>query len=427
VSNLRISLPYGKKKTITFEAPDKNIYFVVDRGKLPALKDIKEEISSALKNPINAPPLSEMVKPRSKVLIIGDDVTRPTPQHLILPTLLDELNRIGVPDDSIEVVIGLGTHRYMTDKEIEEKYGKEVIERIPVVNHDYKDPVQLVNMGKTESGIPVSVNKKLYEADFVISVGNIVPHTTAGWGGGGKNVQPGVCGEETTEQTHVMASKMYVRGEELIGDPDNRMRKEIEAIALNAGLKMIINTVLNEEDEISSLFVGNVVTAHRKGVEYARQAYCPKIPGLADIVVVACHPADIDYWQGVKPLSYAVKAVKPGGSIILAAEFPEGISRTHPAVRDMGTWSCEEILEAIDKNDVPYDDLVAASTILMHSKIREKVKIICCSEGMHESDKEALGMLHATTLEEALEMAFRSQGKNAKLGILKCGEIVPVM
>ncbi|MEM2178337.1 MAG: nickel-dependent lactate racemase [Candidatus Methanomethylicaceae archaeon] len=422
-----IDLPYGKKRIITLEVPDENIYFIIDRSKLPTLKNIKKKISQALKNPIDASPLLKMVKPRNKVLIIGDDITRPTPQNLILPTLLNELNKIGISDNNIEIIIGLGTHRYMTDKEIEEKYSKEVIERVSVLNHNYKDRNQLINMGKTESGIPISVNKKLYEADFIISTGNIVPHLTAGWGGGGKSIQPGVSGEETTEQTHIMAAKMYVRGERLVGDPDNKMRKEIEAVALKAGLKMIINTVLNEKDEISNIFIGDVIKAHRKGVEYAKQAYCPKIPGLADIVIVACHPADIDYWQGTKPLSYAIEAVKPRGTVILIAEFPDGISPTHPAIKDMGAWSCKEVLEAIEKGNVPYDDLIAASAMLVHSKIREKVEIICYSEGISESDKEALGMLHASTLEEAIEMAFKSQRKDAKVGILKCGEILPIL
>ncbi|MEM2921893.1 MAG: nickel-dependent lactate racemase, partial [Candidatus Bathyarchaeia archaeon] len=260
-----IDLPYSKGE-VTIEIPDRNLYFVVDRGKLPATKDIRGEVIKALRDPIACQPLSKHVSSESKVVIVGDDITRPTPQETIMPAVLDELNSYGIRDDKIEVLIGLGTHRQMSDGEILEKYGREVVERVTILNHDYTDDRALVNMGTTESGIPVYVNKMLFEVDFVMCVGNLVPHETAGWGGGGKGIQPGVCGEETTTYTHVMATKMLVEGRTMAGDPDNPMRKEIELVARKAGLKMILNTVLNERNAVSKVFAGDLVRAHREGV-----------------------------------------------------------------------------------------------------------------------------------------------------------------
>ena len=421
---MRIKLPYGKDKTVIVDILDKNVLFVADRGVAPPLKNPRDEVRRALKKPIGTPSLQELVGPKDKVIIVGDDITRPTPQSIIVPVLLDELNAVGIPNENIQVIIALGTHREMGEKEIREKYGSEVVKRVPVVNHDFKDLKKLVDMGKTETGIPISVNKEVYDADFVIGVGNIVPHCLAGWAGGGKIIQPGVCGEETNAMTHVMAAKVRPVTK-LVGNLDSRVRREIDAIAVKAGLKLIVNTVLNREDKISHVVVGDPIKAFREGVKVAQGIYCPEVPGLADIVVVSSYPADIDYYQACKPLAYASLAVKQGGTMVLITPSPEGISPIHPILKERATLTYSENLEAIDKKEI--DDLIAGAILLVHAQIMERAEVICYSNGLTDEDKKALGFKHANTVEEAMEMAFKSQGKDAKVGILKCGEILPIM
>ena len=421
---MQVTLPYGKEKIVTPEIPDKNIYFLIDRGEVPALKNPGEDIGRELRNPIGSPPLSEMVKPKDRVVILGDDMTRPTPQDIIIPVLLNELNAAGVQDENIEVIIALGTHRYMSEREIRGKYGDEVMERVPVINHDYKDLKNLVDMGKTESGIPISVNKKVYDADFVIGVGNIVPHCYAGWGGGGKIIQPGISGEETTAMTHIMAGRVRPVSK-LIGRLDHKVKEEIDAVALKAGLNLIVNTVLNQEDKIAHVVVGDPVKAFREGVKAAEKIYCPAVPGQADIVTVSSYPADIDFWQAAKPLDYASVAVKKGGTIILVTPCPDKISPMHPIFRERATLGYDENLRAIESREL--EDLVAGGALLLHAQMLERAEVICYSDGLTEDDKAALGFQHASTMNEAVEMAFKSQGREAKVGVLKCGEILPMI
>jgi nickel-dependent lactate racemase len=420
---MRIKLPYGKDKTVIVDVPDKNVLFIADRGVALPLQNPRDEIGRALKKPIGTPSLQELVGPKDKIVIVGDDITRPTPQSIIVPVLLDELNAVGVPDDNIQVIIALGTHREMNEKEIREKYGSEVVKRVPVVNHDFKDLTKLVDMGQTETGIPISVNKEVYDADFVIGVGNIVPHCLAGWAGGGKIIQPGVCGEETNAMTHVIAAKVRPVTK-FVGDLDSKVRREIDAIAVKAGLKLIVNTVLNREDKISHVAVGDPIKAFREGVKVAQEIYCSEVPGLADIVVVSSYPADIDYYQACKPLAYASLAVKQGGTMVLITPSPEGISPIHPILKERATLTYSENLEAIDKKEI--DDLIAGAILLVHAQIMERAEVICYSNGLTEEDKKALGFKHANTVEEAMKMAFTSQGEDAKVGILKCGEISPM-
>lgn len=421
---MRITLPYGKYETVIVDIPDKNILFIVDRGIAPPLKKPRDEIRRSLRNPIGTPSLQGLVGSKDKVVIIGDDITRPTPQSIIVPVLLDGLNAVGIPDENIKVIIALGTHREMSDKEIRKKYGSEVVERVLVVNHDFRDFKKLVDMGKTETGIPISVSKEVYDADFVMGVGNIVPHSLAGWAGGGKIVQPGVCGEETTAMTHVMAAKVRPISKHM-GRLDSNVKKEIDEIALKVGLKLIVNTVLNREDKISHVVVGDPIKAFREGVKVAEGIYCPEVPGLADIVVVSSYPADIDYYQASKSLAYASLAVKQGGTMVLIAPCTEGISPIHAILKERATLTYIANLEAIDKKEI--EDLIGGAILLVHAQILERAEVVCYSNGLAEEDKKALGFKHANTVEEAIEMAFKSQGKEAKVGIIKCGEILPIV
>ncbi|MGC8826952.1 MAG: lactate racemase domain-containing protein, partial [Anaerolineae bacterium] len=95
----------------------------------------------------------------------------------------------------------------------------------PVINHDAADRANLVHLGTTPNGTPIVVNRRVVEADLVVAVGNTVPHCLAGWSGGAKIIQPGVCGEETTHHTHAL--NMYSPVPHL-GRLDNPVRQEIE-------------------------------------------------------------------------------------------------------------------------------------------------------------------------------------------------------
>ena len=339
-----------------------------------------------------------------------------------MPPILDELREAGVSEDQVEVIVALGTHRPMRRSEMEAKFGGEVLDRVEVRNFDCNDEAELIDIGKTPTGVEVVVSRRVYEADLAIGVGNIVPHCYAGWAGGGKIVQPGVCGVETIEETHIAAG-MTRPIFKIAGDPDNRVRRMIDEVAMKSGLRFIVNTVLNERDEVCSLAVGHPLKAFREGIREAEKLYCRGIPHRADIVVVSGHPADIDYWQALKPTDYACLGVRPGGVIILVSPCPEGVSPVHGELRDMGLLTYDEALEAYRRGEI--EDGVAAAALMIHAQIRGHAKIICVSHGLSEGDKEALGFEHADSVEEALEMALKEMGEKAEIGVIKCGDILP--
>lgn len=420
----RLTLRY-KNGEMEIKVPQENLLYDIRPENIPKLKNEVEAIKESLKNPISSPPLSKQVKPGMKIVILGDDITRPTPKEKIILPILNELNQAGVPDKDITVIISLGTHRYMTDKEIKQCYGQEVTKRVSVINHQWKDENNLIKIGSTPSGIPISVNKIAWEADYLIATGSIVPHSLAGYAGGGKAVQPGICSWETTAKTHLlpMHTNTFFK---LAGDTENGVRKEMEEVAEIVGLNFIVNVVLNDKKQIVYVASGNQIKAHREGVKVAKKIYERKIPALADIVIVSAHPADIDYWQGGKPLSYAQRGLKEKGTVILVGHFPDGISPTHQELGNYNDKSYQEIEQLIRENKLK--DLVGASVIFRHAKMKEYSDIICVSEGLSLKDKEKLGFKQAESVEEAIKIALKKQGKKAKIGVIDYGgDVLPVL
>jgi len=419
---MHFAVPYASKN-IEFDVPDRDLAFYVHRSHLPATENLRASIFDAMKQPYGIPSISKLASGRDRIVVLVDDVTRPTPVKKILPPILEQLQSEGTRPEKIKIIIGLGTHRPMSEVEIKQHLGDEVAENFEVANHNFKDDRKLVNLGTTELGIPAIVSKDVIDADFVLSVGNIVPHNAAGWGGGAKMILPGVSGEESVGKLHIAAGKVKPIGD-LVATVDNPMRRDINIIAKKAGLKAIVNTVLNNEDQTVRVVAGEPEQAFAEGVKTARKVFCQDVSELADIIIFSTYPADIDYWQAMKALDFAHVGVKKGGTIILLTPCPERISPTHSAFGQYATKGYNEILRLVETNMI--EDLPAAGALLMHSQIREHANIICYSTGLTQEDTRSLGFDWASTVEDAMQMALRRHGDHARIGVLECGEVVPV-
>ncbi|HYW00669.1 MAG TPA: nickel-dependent lactate racemase [Candidatus Acidoferrum sp.] len=419
---MHFSFPYAHE-TVELDLPDRNLAFYVHRNQLPASNSVSESITEAMRHPYGIPSLAKLASGKDRIIVLVDDLTRPTPLKKILPTILEQLCTEGSKAEKIKIIIGLGTHRPMSDTEIKEHLGQEIVENFTIANHDFKDDKKLINLGTTELGIPAIVNREVVDADFVLSVGNIVPHNAAGWGGGAKMILPGVSGEESVGRLHIAAGRVRpIAG--LVATLDNPMRHDITAIGKKAGLKAIVNTVLNNEDEVVQVVAGEPEQAFNEGVKTARNVFCQRVSELADIIIFSTYPADIDYWQAMKALDFAHVGVKKGGTIILLTPCPERISPTHSTFGQYATKNYKDITEAIENKTIK--DLPAAGALLMHAQIREHANIICCSTGLTEEDTRALGFERASTIDDAVRMAIMRHGDLARVGVLECGEVVPV-
>ncbi len=404
------------------QIPDSNLVEIHSPPDLDPPGSEGELLRKSLAGPIQAEPIPSQVGSGDKVLIILDDITRQTPTRRVIPSLRRELDTAGIKEGDIEILFALGTHRYMTREEMEIKAGARAVREISTSNHYWRDQSKLRDLGTTDSGIPITVNEKILEADWSIGVGNIVPHRVAGYTGGGKIVQPGLGGPQTTGLTHLMAGKF--ESEEILGVAENPVRREIEEISEKAGLDMIINTVLDGKSRTFGFFSGHPISAHREGVETSNRIYDVPIDHKVDVAIVDSHPADIDMWQAVKALEAAELAVKPGGTIVMLTPCWEGISEEHPELEKHGYLYPSKALSLMDSGELT--DLCSVAAMVHVGKILEKMRVIVYAVGIPRKDVENLGFEYAPSPQEAVDRALEDAGKSAEAMALKgAAEVVP--
>lgn len=421
---MKYEIPFGDK-LLTADLPEEQVIYVAQPMKPDVPADPHAIVEAALDAPYGTEKLEQLVKKGQRVMILLDDITRPTPKRLLLLHILARLEKAGIPDSDILLCIAPGTHRPMTHEEMLEHIGADIMARFEIININYMDLDRLVYIGDTPSGIPIDVYREAMEVDFILGIGNIVPHVSAGWGGGAKIVQPGICGERTTQGTHVMAA-LDQNVMETCGNADNKCRREMELIAAKVGLKFIVNTVMDEHGNVLGVFCGDFIAAHRAGIQLARQVLSPEIPERADIVIASANPCEIDFWQGDKPFVFAQYGLKDNGTLIFLLEGREGLcgnaSHHDPAVRKYCTLSEERIREDVAKGLV--EDLIAIDNPIHCDQVRRRgVNTLLVTSGLSQADCDALGFEMCAGLEDAIEKAFARQGSTATVGIIPyCGE-----
>jgi lactate racemase len=410
--DIDVLLPYGEQELL-FRVPEKNLLAVLTPQPVSPQPDPGAEIRRALANPIGMPRLVEAAKNVQKVVIIADDLTRQTPLKLIIPELLVELNRAGVRDEQVTILIALGTHRPMTPAEILAHFGQVVTARVTILNHPWQDPAQLVDLGETSNGTPVQICRLALEADFLIGLGSIVPHHIPGFSGGAKIIQPGISGAATTGATHFFSTRTR---RSYLGLAENPVRMEMETIAERVGLRAILNVVLDPRGCLLQAFFGDFRAAHQVGVEFSRRVYGVPYRNQADIVVASSHPCDIEFWQAHKSLYPADTLVREGGTIIVVTPCPEGVSITHQDMLQYTALSPEKIESLVQSGEIK--DVASGALALAWAKVRQHARICLVSDGISRLESEALGFAKYESLEDAFQSALQVHGVQSSVYVL---------
>ncbi|MCL4812672.1 MAG: nickel-dependent lactate racemase [Vicinamibacteraceae bacterium] len=420
---MRIHFPYPEVTPL--DVPDPNLLGIFATPEHEPDTGLEDLLVEALRAPIGTAPLRELADGKRHVLIVCDDITRPTPVHRLLPPLLVELQAAGVPDGAIEFLIALGTHRPMTGDEIVRKFGAEVAARYPIHNHEWNTEGACEYVGDTAQGVPVWINKRVAAADLVIGIGRIMPIEVCGFTGGGKILIPGVCGAVTNDEMHW--TRIDLPNDEVVGRADNPVRASIDALARKAGLDFIVNVVMDIRQRVSHVVAGDLVEAHRVGCAHAKALHCVQIPRHADIVVADSYPFDIEFWQANKALDTTGLVVREGGVVILVTPCREGLSRTHGEILDFGYRTIDEIKELVRTRQIRHK-VVGVHMAQVSHLARHRATVILVTDGIPPDDVRRVGLNWAATPQEALAQAFAIAGSRARVAVLRgAAEMLPVV
>jgi nickel-dependent lactate racemase len=279
-------------------------------------------IAEAFAHPVGTAQLRQLARGRHAPCVVVDDLTRPTPGRRLVPRVLDELEAAGIPAADVHVLVGVANHRPLTREDLVKKLGPEVLARCRVSSHFSWAGCQPI--GVTARGTPVELNAEFLRADLRILVGSIIPHAATGFSGGAKLLMPGVASIASAEAFH--------RGSAREGDFGNEQspaRLEAEEAAAMARVDFIVNSVPTPDMGVAGLVVGDVVGAHRAGVDIARQVFATSAVPLADVCVLSLYPKDSEFLQHVTAFAPYRTAPEPlvrrGGSVVVALAGSEGL------------------------------------------------------------------------------------------------------
>lgn len=326
----RFALRYGDR-TIEFDFPEEDLVGVLEPRFFPPLPDEEEAVRKALRSPIASPLLRNIVRAGEKVAVVFNDMTRLwVRHHVFMPLLLNELNAGGVRDEDITLVSATGAHRFQTPEEWRKLLGEEAFRRCRVIDHDCRAS-DLCDLGKTRFGTPIRVNRVVAQADKVVLTGGVVHHFLAGYGGGRKLILPGVAAYESIMANHCLSLNPegpglnpLVRAGLMEGNPLN---EDMVEFASRVGADFTLNVVLAEGDRFGAVVAGDMTRAHAEGRRIVDRYFNVGIREQADLVIASCggFPKDINFYQTYKSVHNAIRAVRPGGAVIMLTESRESL------------------------------------------------------------------------------------------------------
>jgi lactate racemase len=304
-------------------------------GAIP-LADPKTVIEQALETPINCSSLRSIIKKKKeskespKAVIVISDNTRPVPykgESGILMPIIGVLMAENIPVKDILILVATGTHRPLTDSELRSMLDQKVFDLgIPIINHDCKDAEHLTHLGVTTRGTQIYIDSYYLDADIKILTGLVESHFMAGASGGRKSICPGLVGETGTFIFHGPEMLDHPKSTDLVlaGNP---CHEEALEVAKAAGADFIVNVTLDSSFAVSGVFAGELEAAHTAAVEQVIKHIGVPFDEKYDVVISHAGFVGINHYQAAKTGSTALKVVKPGGFVILAAE---NIDSAHP-------------------------------------------------------------------------------------------------
>lgn len=414
-----IDVPYDRTK-LHISLPEECVAGVLEghQSEFKAKGTQEQLIERALDNPYSSPTLEELCRNKRDIVIISSDHTRPVPSKVTMPILLRRIHA-AAPQARVRILVATGMHRPSTHKELVDKYGEEIVANEEIVMHVATDDDAMIHIGTLPSGGSCIINRIAAQADLLLAEGFIEPHFFAGFSGSRKSVLPGIASYKTIMYNHngQFIHDSHSRAGVLAG---NQVHEDMMAAAEMAGLRFILNVVLNGDHEVIGAFAGDIHDAHEAGCSFVRElAGVKAVPCDVAITTNGGYPLDQNIYQAVKGMTAAEATLDEGGVIISIAGCSDGhggegfyrnIAENDPAEFEK---SC--ITRA--KSDTLADQWTAQ----IFARILAHHPVILVTDLCDHDMIRAMHMTPANTVDEAIAIARDLKGADAKFAIIPDG------
>jgi lactate racemase len=416
---LEIKLPYGES-FLRARLPAANMAAVLRSHPPPALADQRAGVLQALRQPVGSLPLTARLKATDRVLIICSDNTRACPDELLLPLIISEVEQV-VPSNQITILVALGLHAPLTQNQLVQKFGPDIVSGYRVVNHD---PEHTLHLGVTSFGTPVEPHHLVMESSFRISTGFIEPHFFAGFSGGRKSICPGVSSASAIRHNHgyPMISHPKARAGVLEGNP---IHEDMLQHARMAHLDFIVNVLMNSQKQITRVFAGDPFLAHSQACRAELEHVQAIIDRPADITIVTNSgaPLDLDFYQTVKGIDVAAGITRAGGRIIVASACDQGAGPLSFVNLQASASGAAELLQSIQNGQpagVAWQNQVLARAQMDHT--------IMLVSSLPDGVVAKMHIQPVSSVESGLEQSLDCLGRESRVVVIPEGPLVlPVL
>jgi lactate racemase len=263
---MQVELNYGRDK-LPVDLSDSLQVRVLRKPAMPVLSDPEAEVLRALAEPVGIAPLAELARTARSAAIAICDITRPVPNSLFLRPLIQTLIKAGIAAGNIVVLVATGLHRPNLGAELEELIGDPwVLRTVRVENHYATNDEDHLLLGTTRTrGTVVRLDKRFVDADLKIATGLVEPHFMAGYSGGRKVIAPGLAHAETITTFHSPRFMADPNAANCNFDGNPLHEEQLEIVGMLGGA-LALNTVIDEERQLSFVNFGEVVASHLAAV-----------------------------------------------------------------------------------------------------------------------------------------------------------------
>ncbi|HEY6428013.1 MAG TPA: nickel-dependent lactate racemase [Acidimicrobiales bacterium] len=417
---MQVQLAYGRHG-VTVEVPDRaEVVLPIDA---PALADEAGAVGAALRTPSSGPPLREVVRAvvgggRGRVAVVFPDLTRPMPNRTVLPPLLAELERCGVPDDRITLLCATGTHRQATPDEMAELIGPELVARHTVVDHDAGCEHDHVLVGEVD-GTPILLQREYVEADVRIVTGFVEPHFFAGFSGGPKAVCPGLAAMQTILEAHHPRRIADPRAT-FVTRAGNPVHDFVRAATALAEPHFSVDVAINRARRVTAVFAGPLTATHDAACAHVEAAAVRAVDEPFDLVVSTNggHPLDRNLYQAVKGMAAAERILRDRGVVVMAAACEDGVPVGGAFARLLSEAETPDDL--IGATGGPELDRWQAQVL---GRVVERAEVHLYSEGLSEDAIRDAQLQPVHDLGRAVTAALARLGPTARVGVLPEGPL----
>ena len=325
---MKTSLLFGRQE-LRLDLPENLQIHEINKYPMPLLEDVDGSIRRTLLEPIGSPPLPQLAKGKKTACILICDITRPVPNGLLLPPLLDTLLDQGIDKEDILILVATGLHRPNEGEELRELIGNdEIFRSVRIENHFARDREAHIDLGMTSQGIPIGIDRRFYDADLRIVTGLVEPHFMAGYSGGRKVVAPGVAYQDTILKFHTSHILEHPRAVSCVMDGNPLHEAQIEIIR-KIGDIFALNVAIDDKRRLGKVTFGAIEESHLAAVAFMKKYAEVDIARKFKTIVTSAggYPLDKTYYQTVKGMVGPIDIIEPGGTIIILC------LRAHPRKR----------------------------------------------------------------------------------------------